>query len=226
MSSQDPRIFVPIKESYPELLAGVFDIIHDSEGKSFLDRVSITSFSIVPEDEQIITRISLEILGESVLDLPVIDAIALSLGDSTRSSVSFQIEITISEHPKVRILNLEPRLLLSSDFFKPVRRSKDGRRFILDTTRKPEIPLGTYNIEINADNGFRLMPRSGAPTSFNLAPVALGNTGLVLEASGISVFLDPNNPPPGKPSGWRGCFKPQLHGMQIIIQLPDLLEAT
>ena len=49
------------------------------------------------------------------------------------------------------------------------------------------------------------MPRSGAPTSFNLTPVALGNTGLVLEASGISVFLDPNNPPPVKPSGWRGC---------------------
>ncbi|MDQ4144094.1 MAG: hypothetical protein M3198_10200, partial [Actinomycetota bacterium] len=216
MSNGTVKVFVPIEDVYPDLPAGIFDTVPDERGRSLLDSVSVTGFSVEDADNELILRTDLEILGEAVLGMPGVEAVKLALGDSKQPTVPFRSEIILSDRPKLRVLDLEPRLRFSENFLKPVTRSGSAGPFVPDLTRKAEIPLGAYNLEISSEGGISLSPRAGVATSFTLDPVALGDTGLVLEASGISISLDPANPPLGKPAGWQGC----LLG-NATIYLPD-----
>jgi hypothetical protein len=48
-----------------------------------------------------------------------------------------------------------------------------------------------------------------------MPPAMIGDSGVIIEGKNIGIYLDSNNPPPGKPNGWRG-----IHIGNAAVHLP------
>lgn len=156
---------------------------------------------------------------ELAVSIPGLDAVKLVFAPNG-SYTSFAFELATAPVPRFRIVDIPIALRLDSSLLKPARRvraNEPGKpdSFEPDTsTLFVDITLAKITLAIDADGNISI---DGA-ASISLPPTYIGDTGVVVEASEIGIFLDAACPPPGKPAGWRG-----VHIAQASLYLPGEL---
>lgn len=142
---------------------------------------------------------------EIVLSIPGLDAVSLTVAANAGGTV-IPLEVEIFPELFIRVIDVPLALRLKTDLFKPVRQvgtPQPGQppQFEIDPDKTSvDIVLARVTVEINADGGINLQVNGG----IDLPACMLGDSNVVIEAKDISLHLDPDSPPAGKPAGWRG----------------------
>jgi hypothetical protein len=157
------------------------------------------------DDLRFVTQVLFE--QELLLAIPGFDAVALTLGAGGGGTI---IPLELRFVPRLDFLIREVPIALrfSPDLLKPVRRrvpdATPSEGFEPDPDRQfVELILSSVTLEIDGDGNVTLE----FDTTLDLAPCMIGDTGVVIEARHIGLFLDANSPPaPNRPAGWRGVY--------------------
>jgi hypothetical protein len=136
------------------------------------------------------------------LSIPGLDAVELVIGAAGDATI-FEFEIAIRPTVRVTIKDVALALRLHGDYFKPARLNATSGKYERDPDASSvEIALGAISLGIDADAGFEVSTSGGVA----LPPTMIGDSGVVIEASGLELFLSDAAAPPGKPAGTRGIF--------------------
>jgi hypothetical protein len=150
-------------------------------------------------------RTTIRVDRELVLSIPGLDAVALTVA-AAGGGTEVALEVEIVPQLFIRVIDVPLALRLKSDLFRPVRRvgtPQPGQppQFEADPdAHAVDIELGRVTVEVNADGGISVHVAG----SIELPPCMLGESNIVIEAHGVTLHLDPDAPPAGKPVGWRG----------------------
>lgn len=164
------------------------------------------------------TRILFE--QELALTIPGLDAVALAIAAGPGDTTIVPLEVHVFPDFLLKLSDVPIALRLKQDLFKPMRRvngSQPGQpaQFEPDTSKDyVEIVLASVTFQVDGDGniGFEVS------SSISLPPCSIADTGIVIEAEDIGLYLDANTPPPGKPAGWRG-----IHISHAALYLPGEL---
>jgi hypothetical protein len=202
------------------------DLIGQAWPKDLLDPPSVDALHGIwmePPDIERDPHLKVEtaILFETELavGIPGLDAVRLIFAPNG-SSTAFGFQIDTEPVSKLSILDIPIALRLESSLLKPARRVHAAEPGKPDTfeqdpsTDHVDITLGNVTLSLDVDGNIAV---SGA-ANISLPPSFIGDTGVVVEASQVGVFLDSNTPPPGKPAGWRG-----VHIGHAAVYLPGEL---
>ncbi|MEJ7607946.1 MAG: hypothetical protein WKF37_17185 [Bryobacteraceae bacterium] len=142
---------------------------------------------------------------ELAVGIPGLDAVSLVVAPHG-SNTAFAVEFTEMPVPEFRLLDLSAALRLDSSLFKPARRRSgsaggSASGFEVDpVTRSVDLTLARTTLSIDSDGNLAF----DGGVRGTLPPCFLADTGLVIEAAEVGIFLDANQAPPGRPRGWRG----------------------
>ena len=167
----------------------------------------------------LVIRTALLFETELAVAIPGLDAMKVVLAPSG-ANTAFAFEYAAEPVPTVRIVDIPIALRFDAALLKPARRVRaaepDGPdTFEADTSVAfVDVPVARVTVSIDADGNVNV---SGA-ASLSLPPTFIGDTGVVIEADGVGLFLDANHPPPGRPIGWRG-----IHLARAALYLPGEL---
>ena len=194
-------LFVPLK-----------DYIKSFWPKDLLDLPPLNAFEQIwfepidfIYDPHLIIQSALLFESELAVGIPGIDAVKLVFAPSG-SNTAFAFRFDSKPAPEFSIVNIPIALRLDSQLLKPARRVTSGdsnkpATFEIDTSKKyTDITLGKITLSIDADGNIGL---KGA-ANISLPPTFIGDTGVVIEAPKIGIYLNPAKPPKGKPKGWCG----------------------
>lgn len=161
--------------------------------------------------------------AELVLAIPGLDAVSLVLGSSGQGTW-FRFGFTAGTHPVLSLTDMPITLRLRNDLLKPAREvagtaAGQPKRYEVDPTRDHlDIVLAEVGVTIDFSGGITV----SASSSIDLPPCMIGDSGVVVEARDVALFLDPSAaPPPGRPPGWTG-----VHIAQATLSLPGELAGT
>lgn len=173
--------------------------------ESFLDDVWVAPLELDQTAGNLITRSSLLINGNLELGIPGVDAVKLMIS-AVGGSTYLPMEVQVLPNFAFRMKNLPLALRFSKDLLKSARRAASSGAgqpvtWEIDTSREyVDIQLAEIDLEINSDGDISI----DAEGQIDLPPVMLGDSGVVIEAHDIGLYLDSNNPPPGQPNGYKG----------------------
>lgn len=186
---------------------------------SFLDDIWVAPLETDDTAEELIARSSLLINGNLELGIPGVDAVKLMIS-AVGGSTYIPLEVQIRPDFAFRMKDMPLALRFSKDILKPVRRAPTTGAdqpavWEVDTTKEyVDIQFAEVSLEINGDGDISIDMEG----QIDLPPVMLGDSGVVIEAHGITLHLDANSPPPGQPVGWKG-----IHIGQASVYLPGEL---
>jgi hypothetical protein len=188
---------------------------------SVLQHVWVQILETQSDPNRIGIRTNVLIDREIVLAIPGLDAVALTVS-AVDGGTLIPLDVQISPTFAVRLVDVPIGLRLKSDLFRPARRVSanpdEAPRFEVDPDKEfLDITLARVTLGADGDGNITFE----VDGTIDLPPVMLGDSGVVIEASGIQLYLDANQPPPGKPAGWRG-----LHIGHAACYLPADLAAT
>lgn len=177
---------------------------------------------LVVETEPDIT-VATALLFETSLELgiPGLDAVRLVIAPSG-SATSFMLRFASAPVPAISLVNVPLALRFRGDLLRPVRKAAPDAQGVeaweVDPTREfIDLQIATATITVDFDGNIAVDVGPG----LNLPPAMIGDSGVVVEASEIGIFLDATRPPPGKPAGWRG-----VHIAHAAVHLPAGLSET
>ena len=172
---------------------------------AYLDEVGVRDFEIDETTGLDVTG-TLLWLRELAFDLSLVDGLALAFL-SSNGGTAVPFELDIEPEPELRLPSLPIALRFKGDLLRPVKLQDGiwvpdmdaaGRR------KQAEIRFGGVGLSIDGEGEVELIMPAGAPV-IGLAPVEIGQTGLVLEVNGLRPFLSASQTPPaGAPAGFRG----------------------
>lgn len=129
------------------------------------------------------------------LSIPGLDALELVIGAAGDTTI-FELELALRPTVGVTIKDVALALRLHGDYFKPARLNTGTGKYERDPDASfVEIPLGSISLGIDADAGFEVSTSGGV----ELPPTMIGDSGVVIEASGFDLFLSVATAPGGKP---------------------------
>lgn len=193
-----------------------------------LDRVAVHDFESGYDAESSSVRASatLKFLGELAIEAPGLSGIVVVF-NGAGGLTSLSLGATLSESlVEIRVLDLNVTLRLSTDAF---RSGHFGEGRFVEEERLPSgerqpFSVAIENIDLQLSFGdsfhFDLLD---AP-AITLTPVAIADTGIVIEAESMSLhFSAAGDPPPAFDAAWRGVFIPRatIHLPEIIRGLPS-----
>jgi len=202
----------------------------------FLERVWLEPPDITTRPSLVI-QTALLFETELSIGLPGLDGVKLVLAPSG-SYTAFRLEFRAEPTPTFRLVDVPVALRLDASILRPARRAGGAAgasgaagggaagaggaggaaAWAPDpTARFTDITLGQISLSIDTDGNFNV--EGGVRIS--LPPSFIGETGVVIEAPEIGLYLDGSHPPPGKPSGWKG-----LYISRASLYLPGDLAAT
>jgi hypothetical protein len=173
---------------------------------AFLDEVGLRDYHVSEGPQQLGATGTVVWLRELAVDVPGVDGLSIAfLSDGRVTAVPFEIDIL--PELAVRLPDLRVTLRLRNKLLRPVRRV-DGKWVpVLDQRGDPapaELQVGKAGIGFSLDDGVELLMPAGAP-QLELGPVAIGDTGVVVELHGLVPYLSSaQTPPAGAPPGFRG----------------------
>ncbi|HTG35306.1 MAG TPA: hypothetical protein VLB76_20490 [Thermoanaerobaculia bacterium] len=173
-----------------------------------LDEIGVTDFKVLTDDDtQAELTGTVAWLREIELKLPSLDAISVAFL-STSGFTQLDFKVRLAPDFQLTLINLKAAIRLRSGFLRPVHKDADGKWVpTLDKQGQPvpaEFELSGADATVSADGDVGLVFPSGAP-SLSLPPIEFGNSGLVLEMSGIQLYLSESQPPPaGAHAGFKG----------------------
>ncbi len=143
---------------------------------------------------------------ELIFTIPGIDSVSLTLAAADAGTV-VPININIQKEGLIlRIEEIPIAFRFREDLLKPVRKvpstkSSDPVVWEPDSSLKyVEVQLAKATLEINDDADISLETE----IEIDLPPAMVGDTGIVIEARKIAVYLDSTKPPLGQIKGWCG----------------------
>lgn len=219
--STDPLTGTESQEGYVQVgqLAKLPAFLPQIADSSLLEHVWVQVLDMNSDPGTVNAQTRVLIDREIVLGLPGLDAVALTVAAEDGGTV---IPLDIQVYPEllVRISDVPLALRLKSDLFRPVRpvgtpASGQPPQFEIDPdTDHVDIELARVSLAINGDGGLAVDVQGG----INLPPCMLGESNIVIEAQGITLHLDGDAPPAGRPIGWKG-----IHLASASLYLPGEL---
>jgi hypothetical protein len=177
-----------------------------------METVWFRPFELTATEAELSLRSALLFDGPLALGLPGLDAITLVLAAHDAGEL-VPFTLTLFPEPAAAItaraaLRVDPALL------RPVRRIAgapgDPDSFEVDpSVTHVEVPLGQLTLRVDGDGNVDV----GSEGGLALPPCMVANTGVVVEASDVALYLSRTASPPGRPPGWRGIHLglAQLH---------------
>lgn len=175
-----------------------------------LDWVWVNALDVNQHPFQVRTSLLFEV--ELAVGIPGIDAVQIVFageGLDTVVPLEFDAEptptITMPEpRPTIKIGPMPIALRFSRDLLKPARRVPgvgDAPDQIVEDTDTPrvDITLGRLTFAVDFDGNISV----DASAVIELPMCLIGDTGVAIEAE-IGLYFGLEEPPPGKPTGWRG----------------------
>ena len=180
--------------------------------ETYLDYIGVEHFELIINESKNVATIETIICfsDEVILDFPSLENIMLVIGaEKGFSSFPFMLmfgtEFLISLKEFRSILRVPPTILANA------RHSNNGSKentWDRDIDSMYEIVLPPLSFSVDRDLNFNL---EGAP-EVSLPPGFIGDTGLVIEAEGVQLYLDSNtNAPRGRPQGFKGLYVESAH---------------
>lgn len=173
---------------------------------SILDHIWVQVLQAGATADRVGTRTNILIDQELVLSIPGLDAVALTIS-AVDGGTLIPLDLQIAPSFYVSVIDVPIGLRLKTDLFRPVRRVETGPdqppQFELNPD-KQHVDITLARVTLGADGDGNIT--FDVDGSIDLPPVMLGETGVVIEAHDIQIFLDTNSPPPGKATGWRGLY--------------------
>jgi hypothetical protein len=150
---------------------------------------------------------------ELSLRIPGLDAVEIIVAPGTSDAAYSIVKIGVRIQPSLHVaLSDVPVVLrLKTSLLRPARRvvaatSAKPDRFEIDATKSAiDIELARISMSVDGDGNIELTTTGGV----TLPPTMIDGTGIVIEATGVQLYLDASQPPPGKPQGWRGLYMAQ-----------------
>ncbi len=224
--------FAPLRQTSPKWARKLISKFADLDPA--LDEVGYTEFDVVRDDETVLeTTGRIAWLREIVFPLPALDSVSVALlAEHGITEVAFAHR----RHPdfEYRLFNLQAALRLKSELLRRVHQDISGKWVPeLDLQGKPkpaEIVVSGAEVVLAGDWNISII---GQP-ALSLPAVMLGNSGIVLEVTGVGLYLsDKQPPPPGAQPGFRGVAINSaslhftgpiaVHGVPDAVILADLL---
>jgi len=186
----------------------------------FLDRVGVSAFEIESNPTSLAMTGKLNILDKLETKLPALDAVTVAFfPDATGGFTEIPWRVDLAPDFAVTLEDLKVALRIDSKLLHRVKRS--GGKWVpdLDSQNQPkplEIAVSGATASVSGDGDIDV---SGNPT-IALTPMAIGETGIVIEAAGIVLHLSDKAPPlPDAPPGFKGVAIDQ-----ISVHLGDTFE--
>jgi hypothetical protein len=184
---------------------------------SILDKIWVQPPQVLGDPAQIGFSTRFLIDEELALSIPGLDSIALTIA-ATDGGSAVGLDVEILPDLRITVEAIPIGLRFSQDLLKPARRAADGSGYEVDPTRPyVELTLGSIGLEVDGDGNIAFT----GGIEIDLPAATIGDSGVVIEAKDIRLYLDASSPPPGKPQGWRG-----VHIAQAELSLPGDLGAT
>jgi hypothetical protein len=200
------------------------------EDNSILEHVWFRGFETTAEEANIKAKTTLLFDKEIALSIPGVDAIKIVFASGEGGTI-VPVEIGVIPAFYLKIFDIPIALRLKSSLFKPAKRipsSQVGQPdvFEIDTEKEYlEIVLAKVTAQVDDESNIEI----STDGSIDLPPTMIGDSGVVIEAEDIQLYLNTNSPPPGKPTGWRGLYiaraklylPGELAGISGILEITD-----
>lgn len=137
---------------------------------------------------------------ELELSLPGLDAVSVVLAPGAGGTV-FDLDVQIDPELEFRIVDVPLALRFDDELLQPMTKQPGSGPTSFepdDSADYVEVTLATTTISLDVEGNVGL----DFDSSIDLPPCMIGDTGMVVEASGIDPYL--GAAPSDKPSGWRG----------------------
>ena len=176
---------------------------------SALDHVWVDAFDVQPEP--LLVRSSLIFETELSVGIPGLDAVQIVFAGAGLDTV-IQLEFDVEPRPTVKLLEVPVAIRFSRDLLKPALRvpgAGDAPARIVEDTETPrvDITLAQITFAVDFDGNISVQTSIG----IDLPLCLIGDTGVAIEARQIRLYFGLEEPPPGKPAGWRGVHIPDAH---------------
>jgi hypothetical protein len=209
--------FIPVKDYIDGLWPKTLFDLPDLE---LLDDVWMEPLYV--EQEPGVT-IATALLFEASLELgiPGVDAVKLVIAP-LGTATSFMLRFTTDPTPSISLVAVPIALRFHGDLIKPARQKPPDANGVREWEVDPTVPfvdlqIASVTITVDFDGNISV----DAGLTLNLPPAMIGDSGVVIEAQNIGIFLDTSHPPAGKPAGWRG-----VHIGTAAVHLPAGLSGT
>lgn len=134
------------------------------------------------------------------LGIPGLDALQIVIGAHDDATI-FEFEVQVVPQAKITVKEVPIALRLRSDLFKPARLNAETNAYEVDPDRAfLDIQLGIVTLSVDGDAGVQL----SASSSIDLPPTLIAESGVVIQASDIQLFLTADGQPPNRPIGTKG----------------------
>lgn len=206
-----------------DIVSGLPSFIQDLIDPSKLEGIWLVPLSVTTIDDQTTASSGILLDEPLTLSVPGVDAISLVLGAAGDATI---FPLTLQILPTLQLsVDIGVALRLSSAYLKPVVQNPADGSFSPDPTRTSvDISLGTVTLSIDGEGKLGLTLNQ----SISLEPVMIGDSGVVIQASSISLFLDGSATPPGQQPGTLGVgiasaqvFLPGTMGRSVTLSMTD-----
>lgn len=207
------RLYVPLGQYIEQLLPANLIDLPDALSEIWIEPPSIDGTPGQPFALQTAFLVDEEL----ALGIPGVDAVQLVVA-ADGNATAFMLEVAADPAPTITLQQVPIALRFAPDVLKPVRQAADGSGWEVDPTKDHvDITLAQVTVAVDFDGNFSVQ----AGVDINLPASMIGDSGVVIEAKDIRLYLDGTSPPQGKAAGWRG-----VHIAQAQLSLPGDLGAT
>jgi hypothetical protein len=214
--------FIPLRALIDSLPGGA---ISPQGGSGFLDRVGITDFKIDEKTGFATTSLGLAFADELGFEIPGIDGLGIYLGsDGATNQISVEADISDGfVGYEIRIVNAGVIARFPPTIFRKVQWTGTQFETVKSATGQPlpyEIAIAGLTVSFDSDGDLTLSS-GGSPPAITLAPMMVGDTGVVIEADSLEFYLSKKVQAPGQAACWRG-----VHIQNAKLHLPGSLAAS
>ena len=200
--TQAPFGFVPLSQSLPYWPSDLFG------EPEILNEIGLRDFVVSqPDPDHLSVSGTLLWFQEFAIDIPGLEGVSVAfLSGNGYSALPFQVDVLPSF--ALAFPSLSFSLRIRSSLIKPVRKDADGKWVpVVDATgnvKPAQIDFSGVGVRVAATGDVDVIMPLGAP-QIGFGPVAIGDSGLVLEVHGLAPYLSASQTPPqGAPPGFRG----------------------
>lgn len=154
-----------------------------------LSHVWVAPLAMTRDDTGVKGFSSIVVDQEIGFSIPDVDAATIVIGPGEAGSV-FSVELDVSPTLGISIQDVPVVLRLETTLFTPVVQNPQTLEYEPDPSRPfMDIVLGTISFSIDVDGHISFSVNQG----FKLDPVMIGDSGVVIQADGISIQLGPDD---------------------------------
>lgn len=171
----------------------------------FLDRVGVSTFAITSLPGALSMAGKLNVLDALEMKLPALDGVSVVFfPDATGTFTEIPFSVTLAPDFSVTLEDLEISLRVQSDLLTAVKQTNGQWVPLTDAQNNPkpvEVTISGAKIAVTGDGDVDVQLFN----TIEMTAMEIGDTGIVIEVSGVSLHLSDQSPPPASaPPGFKG----------------------